>query len=147
MWPPPPPPPPTWTPSKAATQSSPPATYCPTPTWSTRAMSVRVSVMLVSCGDSVQPAAEADQRASGAEDVAGAVQQPPPAAQRPRVGHMGDRLLHQRPQPRLEAVVGPLRLGELVLGAAVAGRRVPVRPGLGHAAEAAVQQAGDLDLV
>src|SRR6266508_4027499 len=45
---------------------------------------IRVSVMLVSCGDSVQPAAEADQRASGAEDVAGAVQQPPPAAQRPR---------------------------------------------------------------
>src|SRR6266545_2422977 len=112
-----------------------------------RAKAMRVSVMLVSSGDPVQPAAEADQRASGAEDIPGAVQQPAPAAQRPGVGEMPDRLLDQRPQPRLEAVVGPLCLGELVLGAAVAGRGVPVGPGLGHAAEAAVQQAGDLDLV
>jgi transposase len=36
-WPPPMPPLPTWTPSNAATATSPPATYCPTPTWSTRA--------------------------------------------------------------------------------------------------------------
>jgi hypothetical protein len=58
---------------------------------------------------------------------------------------MSDRLLHQCAQPRLEAVVGPLLLGELVFGAAVADRRVPVLARLGHAAEPAVQQAGDLD--
>ena len=39
MWPPPTPPPPTWTPSKAATQTSRPAACCLTATWSTRAMS------------------------------------------------------------------------------------------------------------
>ena len=68
--------------------------------------------MLVSCGDPVEPAAEAGQRASGAEDVPDPVQQPSPAAQRPGVGEMGDRLLHQRPQPRLLPVVGPLGVGE-----------------------------------
>src|SRR4029450_10062006 len=47
-----------------------------------------------------EQAAEADQRPSGAEDIPEAVQQPPPAAQRPGVGQMGDRLLHQRAQPR-----------------------------------------------
>src|SRR5215216_3235678 len=99
--------------------------------------------MLVSCGDPVQPAAEADQRAGGAEHVSGPVQQPPPAAQRPGVGQVADRLLHQRAQPCLQAVVGPLRVAEPVDGAAVADRRVPVRPGLGQAAEPAVQQAGD----
>jgi hypothetical protein len=38
--------------------------------------------MLLSCGDPVEPAAEADQCASGAEDVPDPVQQPWPAAQR-----------------------------------------------------------------
>jgi hypothetical protein len=38
--------------------------------------------MVLSCGDPVQPAAEADERAGGPEDVPDAVQQPPPAAQR-----------------------------------------------------------------
>ena len=42
--------------------------------------------MLLSCGDPVQPAAEADQRASGTVDVPDAVQQPAPATQRPGVG-------------------------------------------------------------
>ena len=65
--------------------------------------------------DPVQPAAQADQRASGSEDIAGPVQQPPPAAQRPRIGQMADRLLHQRAQPGLATVVGPLRVAELVL--------------------------------
>jgi hypothetical protein len=37
---------------------------------------VRVSVMLVSCGNPVQPAAEADEYAGGAEGVQDAVQQP-----------------------------------------------------------------------
>src|SRR5216117_4236374 len=109
--------------------------------------SVRVSVMLVSCWDSVEPAAEADQRAGGAEDVPDAVQQPAPAAQRPRVAQMPDGLLHQCPQPRLLPVVGPLRVGELVFGAAVADRRVPVLPRFGQATEAAVHKACDLDPV
>jgi hypothetical protein len=69
-------------------------------------MSVRVSVMVVSCRDPVQPAAQADQHAGGAEGVPDAVQQPAPAAQRPGACQMGDRLLHQRAQPRLLAGVG-----------------------------------------
>jgi hypothetical protein len=75
--------------------------------------------MLLSCGDSVQPAAKAEQRAGGAEDVPAPVPQPSPAAQCPGVGKMGDRLLHQRAQPCLQAVVGPLLGGEPVDGAAV----------------------------
>ena len=74
--------------------------------------------MLVSCGDSVQPATEADERACGPEDVLDAVQQPAPAAQRPGVGQMGDRLLHQR-APRLQAVMPALGVAEAVNGAAV----------------------------
>jgi hypothetical protein len=49
-----------------------------------------------SCGNPVEPAAEADERASGPEDIADPVQQPAPAAHRPRVGKVGDHLLHQR---------------------------------------------------
>jgi hypothetical protein len=60
---------------------------------------------------------------------------------------MPDRLLHQRPQSGLEPVVGPLRLGEPVDGATVADRCVPVLARLGHAAEAAVQETCDLDVV
>ena len=60
---------------------------------------------------------------------------------------MADRLLHQRAQPRLHAVVGPLGVAEPVDGAAVADRRVPVLPRLGHAAEPSIQQAGDLDRI
>ena len=82
--------------------------------------------MIVSCGDSVQPAAEAHQRPSGAEDIPGPVQQPPPAAQRPGVGQVRDGLLHQRAQPCLQAVVGPLGVAEPVDGAAVPKRGVPV---------------------
>ena len=103
--------------------------------------------MLASCGNSVQPAAEADERAGGPVDVPDAVQQPPPAAQRPGVGQVGDRLFHQRAQPCLQAVERPLLLGELVFGAAVTDRGMPVLARLGQAAEPAVQQAGDLDLV
>src|SRR6266508_1070708 len=51
---------------------------------------LRVSVMLLSCGNPVQPAAEADERADGAVDVPDAVQQPAPAAQRPGIGQVGD---------------------------------------------------------
>src|SRR6266487_5734529 len=109
-----------------------------------RAASVRVSVMLLSCGDSVQPAAKADERASGPEDVPDAVQQPAPAAQRPRVGQVGDRLLDRKAQPRLQAVERPLLLGEAVLGAPVPDRRMPVLATLGHTAEPPVQQAGHL---
>jgi hypothetical protein len=46
--------------------------------------------MLLSCGNPVQPAAEADERADGAVDVPDAVQQPAPAAQRPGIGQVGD---------------------------------------------------------
>jgi hypothetical protein len=77
----------------------------------------------VSCGDSVEPAAEAGQRAGGPVDVADAVQQPASAVQRPGVGQMADRLLHQRAQPCLHAVERPLGVGEAVLGAVVPDRR------------------------
>jgi DNA alkylation repair enzyme len=50
-----------------------------------------------SSGDAVQPAAQAYQRTSGPEEIADPVQQPAPAAQRPGVGQMTDRLLHQGP--------------------------------------------------
>src|SRR6266498_2613875 len=112
-----------------------------------RVISVRVSVMLVSCGNPVQPAAEADEHAGGAEDVLDAVQQPAPATQRPGVGQVGDGLLHQRAQPCLQAVVGPLGVAEAVDGAAVPDRGMPVLAGLGQPAEPPVQQAGDLDIV
>src|SRR5512132_1210165 len=108
---------------------------------------MRVSVMLTLCGLPVEPAAKADQRASGPEDVPDPVQQPPPAAQRPGVGEMGDRLLHQRPQPRLLPVVGPLGAGEPVDGAAVPDRGMPVLARSGQPTEPPVQQAGDLDAV
>src|SRR6266511_1163841 len=100
----------------------------------------RVSVMLVSCGNPVQPAAEADEHAGGAEDVLDAVQQPAPAAQRPGACQVGDGLLHQRAQPRLATVVGALRVAEPVDGAAVPDRRVPVLTRLGHAPKPPVQQ-------
>jgi hypothetical protein len=90
---------------------------------------------VISRGDPVEPAAEADQRAGGPVDVADPVQQPPPAAQRPRVGQMGDRLLHQRAQPRLQAVERPLGVGETVLGAAVPNRGMPVLARLCQPAE------------
>jgi hypothetical protein len=64
--------------------------------------------MRLSCGNPVQPAAQADQRAGGPVDVPDPVQQPAPAAQRPGIGQMGDRLLHQRAQPCLQAVERPL---------------------------------------
>jgi hypothetical protein len=50
-----------------------------------------------SCGDPVEPAAQAHQRTSGPEDIPNPIRQPSPAAQRPRVRQVGDRLLHQRP--------------------------------------------------
>ena len=74
----------------------------------------------------MEPAAEADQYADGAVDVPEAVQQAPPAAQRPGVGQVRDGLLHQRAQPCLQAVVGPLGVAEPVDGAAVPKRGVPV---------------------
>jgi hypothetical protein len=94
-----------------------------------------VALMVLSCGNSVQPTAEADQRAGGPVDVPDAVQQPAPAAQRPGVGQVRDRLLHQRAQARLQAVEGPLGVAEAVLGAAVPERRVPVLARLGQPPE------------
>src|SRR5215204_7257929 len=67
-------------------------------------------------GDSVQPPAEADQRPGSAVQIPNPVEPAPPAAQRPGIGQMPDRLLHQRAQPRLAAVVGPLPVREPVLG-------------------------------
>jgi hypothetical protein len=103
--------------------------------------------MVLSCGNPVQPAVKADERRGGAADVPGAVQQPAPAAQRPSVGEMGDRLLDQRAQSSLQAVERPLGVAEAVLGAAVADRCVPVLTHLGQPAESPIQQAGDLDIV
>ncbi len=86
---------------------------------------------------------EAEQRAGGPVEVTDAVQQPAPAAQRPGVGQVGDRLPDQRTQACLQAVERPLGVAEAVLGAAVAGRRVPVLARGGQPPEPAVQQAGD----
>ena len=88
------------------------------------------------------------QRRGGPVDIPDPVQQAPPAAQRPGVGQMPDRLLHQRTQPRLAAVERPLPVAEAVLGASVLGasvpdRRVPVLAGVGHAPKPPVQQACD----
>src|SRR5512133_3163261 len=100
-----------------------------------------------SCGNPVEPAAEADERAAGAEDIPDAVQQPAPAAQRPGVGQVADRLLDQRAEPCLQAVVGPLGVAEPVDGAAVPDRRMPMLARLGQPAKPTIQQAWDLDLV
>jgi hypothetical protein len=97
--------------------------------------------MRLSRGDPVEPATQADQRASGPEDVPDAVQQPTPTAQRPGVSQMPDRLLHQRAQLCLHAVKRPLPIGEAVLGPPVPDRRMPVLAGLCHAPEPPVQQA------
>jgi hypothetical protein len=97
--------------------------------------------------DSVKPAAKADQRAHGAEDVPDSVQQSAPAAQRPGVGQVGDRLLHQRAQSCLHAVERPLLQGQAVLGAAVPDRRMPVLARLGQPSEPPVQQADDPNIV
>ena len=64
----------------------------------------------------MQPPAEADQRPGSAVQIPNPVEPAPPAAQRPGIGQMPDRLLHQRAQPGLAAVVGPLPVGEPVLG-------------------------------
>jgi hypothetical protein len=93
--------------------------------------------------DSVQPAAKADERAGGPVDVPDAVQQPPPAAQRPGVGQVGDRLLHQRAQPCMATVERPLRDGQPVFGAPIPDRRMPVLARPGHAPEPSVEDGGD----
>src|SRR6266511_3647734 len=67
-----------------------------------------------------------------------------PAAQRPGVGEMPDRLLHQRAQPRLAAVERPLLVSQPVLGAPVPDRGMPVLARLGDAPEAPVEDGGDL---
>src|SRR5512132_2887420 len=100
-----------------------------------------------SCGDSVQPAAQADQRTGGPEDLPDTGQQPTPPPQRPGACQMGDGLLDQGSQSCLQAVVGALVVAEPVDGAAVPDRDVPVLPGLGQPTEPAVQQACDLDVV
>jgi hypothetical protein len=81
--------------------------------------------------DPVQPPTQADQRAGGPEDIPDPIQQPPPAGQRPRVRQMGDRLLHQRAQPRLHAVERPLPTGAPILGPPVPDRHMPVLAALG----------------
>src|SRR4029450_10529817 len=108
---------------------------------------MRGSVMVLSCGNPVQPAAKADERRGGAEDVPDPVQQPTPAAQRPGVGEMPDRLLDQRAPPSLQTVEPPRGVAGAVLGATVPDRRVPVLTPLGQPAESPIQQAGDLDIV
>jgi hypothetical protein len=95
----------------------------------------------------VEPAAEADQRGGGPEDIPGPVQQAAPAAQRPGSGQMPDRLLHQGAQPGLATVVGAFGGGALISGAPVAGRRVPVRPSLGQPSKPSVDQGGDLGII
>jgi hypothetical protein len=71
----------------------------------------------------------------------------PASAPAPRRWPAGRSTAPQRAQPRLEAVERPLGVGELVVGAAVADRHMPVLLALGQAAEPAVQQAGHLNLV
>jgi hypothetical protein len=56
---------------------------------------------------------------------------------------MGDRLLHQRAQPRLQAVERPLLVGQPVLGAPIPDRRMPVLTRPGHAPEPSVNDGGD----
>jgi hypothetical protein len=89
--------------------------------------------MLLSCRDAVDPSTEADERRGGPVDVPDPVQQATPAPQRPRVGQMPDRLLHQGAQPGLEAVVVAFGRRALVFGASVperrSGRHVRVRRG------------------
>jgi len=92
----------------------------------------------------MQPACQADQRASGPVHLAHPVQQPTPAAQRPGGGEVPDRLLHQRAQARLHAVERPLLAGQPVLGPAVPDRPVPVLARLGDAPEAPAEDGGDL---
>ena len=65
----------------------------------------------------------------------------------PRPCQVGDRPLHQRAQPRLQPVIGPLGVAEPVDGAAVPDRGMPALARLGQPTESAVQQAGDLDVV
>jgi hypothetical protein len=60
---------------------------------------------------------------------------------------MSDRLLHQRAQPRLQAVEGPLGVAEPVDGAPVPDRGMPVLARLGHAPKPPIQQANHLDVV
>src|SRR5215204_547070 len=92
-------------------------------------------------GDSVQPPAEADQRPGSAVQIPNPVEPAPPAAQRPGIGQMPDRLLHQRAQPGPAAVVGSLPVGEPVLGGPVPDRGMPVLAALGHAPKPPIQQA------
>jgi hypothetical protein len=73
--------------------------------------------MPVSCRDAVDPSAEADERGGGPVDVPDPVQQATPAPQRPRVGQMPDRLLHQGAQPGLEVVVVAFGRRAVVFGA------------------------------
>ena len=60
---------------------------------------------------------------------------------------MPDRLLHQGAQPGLATVVGAFGGGALIVGAPVAGRRVPVRPSLGQPSKPSVDQGGDLGII
>jgi len=97
--------------------------------------------MLRSCRAGVDPSAEADERRGGPVDVPDPVQQATPAPQRPRVGQLPDRLLHQGAQPGLEAVVVAFGRRALVVGASVPDRRVPARgpwPSLGIPVDQAV---------
>ena len=69
------------------------------------------------------------------------VEPAPPAAQRPGIGQMPDRLLYQRAQPGLATVVGALPVREPVRGAPVPDRGVPVLAARGHAPKPLIQQA------
>jgi hypothetical protein len=80
----------------------------------------------------VEPPAQADERGGGPVDVPNPIEQASPAAQRPGVGEVADRLLDQRSQPRLATVVNLLRVGEPILGAPVPDRRMPVLAELGQ---------------
>ena len=60
---------------------------------------------------------------------------------------MPDRPLHQGAQPGLATVVGAFGGGALIVGAPVAGRRVPVRPSLGQPSKPSVDQGDELGII
>jgi len=79
----------------------------------------------------MEPSAEADQCGGGSVDGTDPVQQATPAAQQPGAGQLPDRLLHQRAQAGLVAVVGALSVGAPIpdLGMpGLAGRSQPAKP-------------------
>jgi hypothetical protein len=77
---------------------------------------------------------------SGPEDATDPGQQATPAAPRPGAGQLPDRLLHQRAQAGLVAVVGALSVGQPILGPPVPDLGMPVLAGRGQPAKAPINQ-------